>query len=364
MAEATRASRLSTEAEGPSPGAPRSLPKDAVLDVLELAVAFKSDTGITQVVHDVSFTVTRGEVLALVGESGSGKSVTSLALMQLTPPAPRTRLSGSALFRGRDGVVRDLLSLPESGMQQMRGDEISMIFQEPMTSLNPVQTVGMQIAEAMIFHRGMGRREALGEAERLFELVGIPEARRRLSAYPHQLSGGMRQRVMIAMALACGPSMLIADEPTTALDVTVQAQILELLLGLRARMGTSILFITHNLGVVAEIADRVMVMYAGRIVEKGAVVPVLKHPVMPYTRQLLRSVPRLDLPEVSGASLETIPGSVPDPTRLPAGCTFHPRCTYAEPGVCDADVPPLEEAAENHFLRCHRWRAIAAMGAA
>jgi oligopeptide transport system ATP-binding protein len=174
----------------------------------------------------------------------------------------------------------------------------------------------------------------------------------------------MRQRIMIAMALACGPSMLIADEPTTALDVTVQAQILELLLGLRERMGTSILFITHNLGVVAEIADRVMVMYAGRIVEKGAVVEVLKHPVMPYTRQLLRSVPRLELPQVSGASLETIPGSVPDPTRLPAGCTFHPRCAYAEPGICDASVPPLEEAAENHFLRCHRWRAIAAMGAA
>ena len=363
MAEATQAPTLSTQASGLASGAAHSIAGDAVLEVAGLGVAFKSETGRIQVVHDVSFTLKRGEVLALVGESGSGKSVTSLALMQLTPPSPRTRLNGSALFRGRDGVVRDLLVLPETEMQAMRGNEISMIFQEPMTSLNPVQTVGMQIAEAMIFHRGLKRREALGEAQGLLERVGIPEARRRLYAYPHQLSGGMRQRIMIAMALACNPSVLIADEPTTALDVTVQAQILELLQGLRAGMGTSILFITHNLGVVAEIADRVMVMYAGRIVEQGSVVPVLKHPAMPYTRRLLRSVPRLDLPEASGTSLETIPGSVPDPAHLPTGCTFHPRCAYAERGLCDVKVPPIEEVAENHQLRCLRWRAVAAASA-
>ena len=340
MAEATQAPTLSTQASGLASGAAHSIAGDAVLEVSGLGVAFKSETGRIQVVHDVSFTLKRGEVLALVGESGSGKSVTSLALMQLTPPAPRTRLNGSALFRGRDGVVRDLLVLPETEMQAMRGNEISMIF-----------------------HRGLKRREALGEAQGLLERVGIPEARRRLYAYPHQLSGGMRQRIMIAMALACNPSVLIADEPTTALDVTVQAQILELLQGLRAGMGTSILFITHNLGVVAEIADRVMVMYAGRIVEQGSVVPVLKHPAMPYTRRLLRSVPRLDLPEASGTSLETIPGSVPDPAHLPTGCTFHPRCAYAERGLCDVKVPPIEEVAENHQLRCLRWRAVAAASA-
>jgi oligopeptide transport system ATP-binding protein len=332
---------------------------DVVLEAKNLGVAFRSEAGLTQVVHDVSFSVRRGEVLALVGESGSGKSVTSLALMRLTQPAPRTELTGSALFRDRDGVVRNLLALSETDMQGMRGNEISMIFQEPMTSLNPVQPVGIQIAEAIIYHRGVSRRPALEEAERLLELVGISEARRRLSAYPHHLSGGMRQRVMIAMALACDPSMLIADEPTTALDVTVQAQILELLRELRARMGTAIMFITHNLGVVAEIADRVMVMYAGRIVEQGSVMSVLKHPVMPYTKRLLRSVPRLEIPDRSGAALETIPGSVPDPSRLPTGCSFHPRCDHAQRTLCDVTVPKIEEVSADHLVRCHRWRAIA-----
>jgi oligopeptide transport system ATP-binding protein len=306
-------------------------------------------------VRDVSFTLRRGETLALVGESGSGKSVTSLAVMRLTPPAPRARLAGSALFRGRDGPVRDLVALPESEMETIRGNEISMIFQEPMTSLNPVLQVGLQIAEAIIYHRGQSRREALGEAERLLELVGIPEPRRRLSAYPHHLSGGMRQRVMIAMALACGPSVLIADEPTTALDVTVQAQILELLKELQSRTGTAILFITHNLGVVAEIADRVMVMYAGRIVEQGGTVPVLKQPLMPYTQRLLRSVPSLERVGENAPVLEAIAGNE---LHMPSGCSFHPRCVHAEGGVCDAAVPGMEEAAQGHLLRCHRWRAI------
>ena len=345
---------------GPSAiAAMQVVPEDTVLEVKNLGVAFRSEAGLTQVVHDVSFTVKRGEVLALVGESGSGKSVTGLALMRLTQPAPRTELTGSALFRGRDGVTRNLLALSETDMQGMRGNEISMIFQEPMTSLNPVQTVGMQIAEAIIYHRVMGRRSALEETERLLELVGISEARRRLSVYPHHLSGGMRQRVMIAMALACDPSVLIADEPTTALDVTVQAQILELLQELRARMGTAIVFITHNLGVVAEIAHRVMVMYAGRIVEQGSVMTVLKHPMMPYTRRLLRSVPRLEIRDRSGAALEAIPGSVPDPSRLPSGCSFHPRCDYAQRTLCDVTVPKIEEVSVDHLIRCHRWRAIA-----
>jgi len=356
MSQAASSSARAVSSKVPAPATPAD---NVVLAVSGLRVAFRSEAGLTQVVHDVSFSVKRGEVLALVGESGSGKSVTSLALMRLSPPPPRSTLAGSALFRCRDGKVRDLLTLPEAEMQRVRGNEISMIFQEPMTSLNPVQTVGMQIAEAIMYHRDCKRREALEEAGRLIELVGIPEARRRLCAYPHQLSGGMRQRIMIAMALACDPSLLIADEPTTALDVTVQAQILELLQELRARTGTSILFITHNLGVVAEIADRVMVMYAGRIVEQGAVIPVLKHPVMPYTKRLLRSVPRLEIPSAEHPMLETISGTVPDPQRLPRGCAFHPRCAHAESGLCDADVPDIEEVSPDHFVRCLRWRAIA-----
>ncbi|SDR63751.1 oligopeptide transport system ATP-binding protein [Rhizobiales bacterium GAS113] len=336
---------------------------EIVLSVEGLGVTFQTEAGVLPAVHDVSFTLKRGETLALVGESGSGKSVTSLAIMRLTPPAPRARLTGSALFRGRNGDVRDLVALPESTMESVRGNEISMIFQEPMTSLNPVLPVGLQIAEAIIYHRAQGRRQALEEAERLLELVGIAEPRRRLSAYPHHLSGGMRQRVMIAMALACDPSVLIADEPTTALDVTVQAQILELLKDLQARTGTAILFITHNLGVVAEIADRVMVMYAGRIVEQGGTVPVLKQPLMPYTKGLLRSVPRLELVGVGAAPLEAIPGNVPDPLRLPQGCSFHPRCAHSEKTVCDVVVPQMEEASPDHLLRCHRWRAIKALEA-
>jgi len=343
---------------GPDPAIAHD--EDIVLCVKSLGVSFRIEAGLLPAVHDVSFTLRRGETLALVGESGSGKSVTSLAIMRLTPPAPRAELSGSALFRGREGTLRDLVMLPEAAMEGIRGNEISMIFQEPMTSLNPVLPVGLQIAEAIIYHRGQSRRQALAEAERLLELVGISEPRRRLFAYPHHLSGGMRQRVMIAMALACDPSVLIADEPTTALDVTVQAQILELLKELQARTGTAILFITHNLGVVAEVADRVMVMYAGRIVEQGGAVPVLKRPLMPYTQRLLRSVPSLERIGAGASSLEAIPGNVPDPLHLPPGCAFHPRCAHFEKLLCDATIPEMEEAASDHLLRCHRWRAIEA----
>ena len=346
MAEATQAPTLSTQASGLASGAAHSIAGDAVLEVSGLGVAFKSETGRIQVVHDVSFTLKRGEVLALVGESGSGKSVTSLALMQLTPPAPRTRLNGSALFRGRDGVVRDLLVLPETEMQAMRGNEISMIFQEPMTSLNPVQTVGMQIAEAMIFHRGLKRREALGEAQGLLERVGIPEARRRLYAYPHQLSGGMRQRIMIAMALACNPSVLIADEPTTALDVTVQKEILELLGKLRRELALGLLFISHDLGVVAQVADRVVVMYAGRVVEQGPAEEVLEAPRHPYTQGLLAATPRLERGKPT-----PIPGSVPQLRALPPGCAFEPRCGLRR-SECGRGVPELRRVSPQHAARC------------
>jgi oligopeptide transport system ATP-binding protein len=235
-----------------------------------------------------------------------------------------------------------------------------MVFQEAMTSLTPVHTIGEQIAEPIVHHRGTSRRAALEAAVALLDQVGIPEPRRRLSSYPHQLSGGMRQRAMIAMALACDPVLLIADEPTTALDVTIQAQILDLLRGLQQRNGMAILFITHNLGVVAEIADRVMVMYAGRVMEQAAVGPLFVRPLMPYTVGLLRSVPRLDLGRARAAVLEAIPGNVPDPAHLPRGCPFHPRCTHAEPGRCDAAVPALEAAAPSHLVRCVRWRELAA----
>ena len=335
-------------------------PADPVLDVRGLSVGFADGRALVPAVHDVGFTLQPGETLALVGESGSGKSVTSLAVMRLLPPAPRTRVSGAALLRGRDGTVRDLMALPDAAMRALRGDEIAMIFQEPMTSLNPVHRIGDQIAEAIRFHRGVDRRTALRRAERLIDRVGIPAARQRMRAYPHELSGGMRQRVMIAMALGCDPTVLIADEPTTALDVTVQAQILDLLKDLQAETGMGIVFITHNLGVVAEIADRVMVMYAGRIVERGGVVPVMTGPLMPYTRGLIASVPRLDL---RGGPMVSVPGTVPDPRAPPPGCAFAPRCPHEVPDLCDAAVPPLAEVRPGHLVRCRRWDAVAAEAA-
>jgi oligopeptide transport system ATP-binding protein len=240
----------------------------------------------------------------------------------------------------------------------VRGNEISMIFQEPMTSLNPVHRIGDQIAEAIVFHQQVSPRAAMSRAEELLDKVGIPDGRQRLAAYPHHLSGGMRQRVMIAMALACNPRVLIADEPTTALDVTVQAQILELLKELQRATGMAVIFVTHNLGVVAEIADRVTVMYAGRIVESGDVVPVMTRPLMPYTQGLLRSVPLMAAASLRLEPLEAIPGSVPDPLRLPPGCAFTPRCRYAEP-ACDKVVPRLDVADADHQVRCRRWPMFA-----
>jgi oligopeptide transport system ATP-binding protein len=339
--------------------APASLAEDEVLAVRDLSIAFRTPVGDLPAVRDVSFNLRRGETLALVGESGSGKSVTSLGILRLTPRAPFCHITGQVLLRGHDGRVRDLVSLPEEEMRDVRGRDAAMVFQEPMTSLNPVHRVGDQIAEAIRFHEGLGRRAALDKAAALLELVGIPDPRRRLSSYPHELSGGMRQRVMIAIALSCEPQLLIADEPTTALDVTIQAQILDLLRRLQERTRMAVIFITHNLGVVAEIADRVMVMYSGRVVEQAPVRPLFGAPLMPYTRGLLRSVPRLDMAGIGRERLAAIPGAVPDPLAPPPGCSFAPRCDHFEPGHCDAAVPRLERAAPEHMVRCVRWSELA-----
>ena len=330
------------------------------LSVSSLTVGFRTAEGTATVVRDVDIEIRSGETLALVGESGSGKSVTSLALMGLLPPPPRTRVSGSVILRDSQGREEDLLRLDERALRRRRGDRIAMVFQEPLTSLNPVHRIGDQIAEAIIYHRDSGRAAARARALELLEMVGIPEPRDRLEAYPHQLSGGMRQRVMIAIALALEPDVLIADEPTTALDVTVQAQVLDLMRSLQRRTGAALLFITHNFGVVAEIADRVQVMYAGQIVEEGATADVLLEPRMPYTAGLLGSVPRIEQAGEGHGDLVTIEGFVPDPAKPPAGCAFHPRCRYAQAGLCDAAAPALERTGPGRHVRCVRWRDLAA----
>lgn len=329
-----------------------------LLEVKDLKVHFFTDDGVVKAVDGVSFHIDKGETLAVVGESGSGKSVTSLAAMRLIPMPPGKIVHGEILFRGKDKVVKDLTKLSEAEMRKIRGNDIAMIFQEPMTSLNPVYTVGDQIAEAIVLHQGKSKKEALEMAADMLDLVGIPEPKKRLSNYPHQMSGGMRQRVMIAMALSCNPSLLIADEPTTALDVTIQAQILELMKKLQDEIGMSILFITHNLGVVAEMADRVVVMYGGRAVEEADVVTTFKKPLMPYTMGLLNSIPRLDRAAEHKERLEAIPGNVPNPLYMPAGCAFHPRCKYFQAGRCDQEIPPLEDAGDGHMVRCVRWAEI------
>ena len=331
---------------------------DAVLEVRELRTHFATDRGTARAVDGVSFRVRRGRTLAVVGESGSGKSVTSLSIMRLIPTPPGRIVGGEILFRGRDGRVHDLAQLPEPAMRRIRGDEIGMIFQEPMTSLNPVYTVGEQIGETLRQHRGLGRAAARAEALRILEMVRIPAAARRIDEYPHQMSGGMRQRVMIAMALACRPMLLIADEPTTALDVTIQAQILALMRQLQDETGTAILFVTHNLGVVAEIADQVVVMYAGRVVEESDARTVFKAPKHPYTKGLLASMPRLDHdPRDPSSRLGAIPGNVPSPTQVHRGCAFAPRCPLVIP-ACEEAPPPLLETTPGHRARCIRWRDV------
>ena len=327
-----------------------------LLQVEGLTVQFATDAGVVPAVTDVAFVLHRGETLALVGESGSGKSVTSLAVLRLTPDPPLCAVSGRVLLHDASGGSQDLLRLAEQNMRELRGSRLAMVFQEPMTALNPVLTVGEQVIEPLLYHRRLSRKEAMAAAESLLERVGIPEPRRRLASYPHQLSGGMRQRVMIAMALTCGPDVLIADEPTTALDVTVQAQVLELFKQLQQDTGMAIIFVTHNLGVVADIADRVLVMYAGRVVESAPRDVLFSRPLMPYTQGLLGSVPELLPCDGPRCPLQTIPGNVPSPTEMPPGCSFVPRCGLARAGVCDRTVPELEEAGARHWVRCLRWR--------
>jgi oligopeptide/dipeptide ABC transporter ATP-binding protein len=327
---------------------------DALLSIRGLTTAFETDAGRLRAVDDVSFDAQRGQTLAVVGESGCGKSVTALSVMRLVPSPPGEIEEGEIQFEGRN-----LLTLPEKEMRSVRGAQISMIFQEPMTSLNPVYSVGSQIVEAIRIHRRMGRREGRERAIEMLQLVGIPSPRERMDAYPHELSGGMRQRVMIAMALSCDPKLLIADEPTTALDVTIQAQILELLRRLQDKLGMSIVFITHDLGVVAEFANEVVVMYAGRVVEIGPVTKLFRDPLHPYTRGLLASVPPLDVSRAAGppARLPTIDGVVPRLTDLPPGCRFAERCQFraeqSDYQRCFNEEPELRRLEDGRSVRCH-----------
>ena len=315
-----------------------------LLEVRGLATAFEDDHGAARAVDGVSFTLEAGQVLGLVGESGCGKSVTALSLMRLVPPPGRV-VAGEVLLEGRE-----LLALPEREMRRLRGPGMAMIFQEPMTSLNPVLRVGSQIAEAVRIHGGVGRRAAWDRAVELLGEVGIPEPATRARDYPHQLSGGMRQRVMIAMAISCAPKVLIADEPTTALDVTIQAEILDLLRALRERHRMAVLLITHDLGVVAEQADAVAIMYAGRIVEYANVFEIFDRPLHPYTQALFRSMPSLG---GRRERLEAIGGQVPDPFHLPSGCAFRDRCPRAV-AMCATAVPPLVEKVADHRAACIR----------
>ncbi len=315
-----------------------------LLEVRDLRMVFPGEAGDARAVDGVSFTLDRGRVLGLVGESGCGKSMTALCLMRLVPP-PGHIVGGSVRFEGRE-----LLPLPEHEMRALRGAHMAMIFQEPMTALNPVLTAGSQVVEALRLHEGMSRRRARARAVELLGEVGIPDPAQRASNYPHQLSGGMRQRVMIAMAIACEPSLLLADEPTTALDVTIQAEILALLRALRERHGMAVILITHDLGVVAEQADEVAIMYAGRIVEHAPVDDLFTRPLHPYTQLLLRSMPMLG---VRHERLQVIPGQVPSLTDVPSGCAFRDRCPIRI-DACAEIVPPLDERAPGHRVACIR----------
>ncbi|MCM0020077.1 MAG: ABC transporter ATP-binding protein [Tagaea sp.] len=322
-----------------------------LLSVRDLAVAFSTERGTALAVDRVGFDVAAGEAVGLIGESGSGKSVAALSILGLLPTPPARVLSGSAVFEGRD-----LLRLPNRALRKIRGKRIGMIFQEPMTSLNPVFPIGDQIGETLRAHEGLGREGARRRAIQLLDRVGIPSPAKRLDEYPHRLSGGMRQRVMIAIALACSPKLLIADEPTTALDVTVQAQILELLRDLRDEMGMAVLLITHNMGVIAEFADRVVVMYAGRVAEEAPVGRLFDAPRHPYTQGLMDATPSLTRIE---ARLRTIPGTLPDPTQAGAGCRFAPRCALAE-AACEAARPEDTAFEPGHRVACRRLAATAA----
>jgi peptide/nickel transport system ATP-binding protein len=332
----------------PAREAPRSAAARPLLEIEDLRTYFFTRDGVVRAVDGVSLSVAEGETLAVVGESGCGKSVTSLSVLRLIQSPPGRIVSGSIRFAGRD-----LLALSEAEMRGIRGNEISMIFQEPMTSLNPVLTIGRQIGETLQLHQGLDAKAAQRRAVEMLKLVHIPEAERRIKQYPHELSGGMRQRVMIAMALACNPKLLMADEPTTALDVTIQAQILDLMRELKSKIGAAIVLITHDLGVVAEMAERVVVMYAGRKVEEARVEDLFRQPRHPYTAGLLASVPKLGS-SLSGESirLADIPGSVPSLREEIHGCPFAPRCAYATE-ICRAEMPQFEPKAPAHLAACH-----------
>jgi oligopeptide/dipeptide ABC transporter ATP-binding protein len=328
-----------------------------LLEIDDLRTHFFTTAGVVRAVDGVSYSVRAGETLGVVGESGCGKSVTALSVLRLVADPPGRIVGGAIRFAGRN-----LLALSESAMEDIRGNAISMIFQEPMTSLNPLMTIGRQISEAVVLHQGVGRREAMDRAVEALRRVHIPEPERRLHAYPHQLSGGMRQRAMIAMALSCNPKLLIADEPTTALDVTIQAQILELMRELQENSGTAIVLITHDMGVVAENADRVVVMYAGRKVEEAASDDLFDCPGHPYTRGLLGSLPNLEKAartDTRRARLNEIMGMVPSLARLPQGCCFAPRCGFATV-ACRAAFPPLEQHRPGHWVAC--WHADRLLG--
>lgn len=316
----------------------------ALLEIEGLQTHFFTSSGVVKAVDGITYNVEKGETVAVVGESGCGKSVSALSILRLVADPPGKVVGGSIMFEGKD-----LLALSDAEMRSVRGNDIAMVFQEPMTSLNPVLTIGLQLTETLKHHLNMDDEAANARAVELLGLVGISEPERRLSQYPHHLSGGMRQRVMIAMALCCDPKLIIADEPTTALDVTIQAQILELMKDLTRRLGVAMIIITHNLGVVARYADRVNVMYAGRIIETGNAIDIYHRPKHPYTLALLKSVPRLDQPRV--AKLDPVEGQPPDLSKLDGGCPFRPRCRYAT-DKCAETYPALEKIEGNHFAAC------------
>ena len=321
--------------------------QELLLDIRGLRTQFFTDDGLARAVDGVSYSLEKGETVGVVGESGCGKSVTALSVLRLIPDPPGKIVEGEILFEGTD-----LLQLSAADMRRIRGNDISMIFQEPMTSLNPVFTIGNQITEAVRLHQGLNKKDALAKAVEALKLVGIPVPERRVHEYPHQLSGGMRQRAMIAMALSCNPKVLIADEPTTALDVTIEAQILDLMRTLQEELGTAIIMITHDLGVIADIARKVVVMYAGKIVEQAPVERIFASPNHPYTQGLLQSLPRVDK-DASGAKqrLQEIPGIVPSLLNLPTGCKFASRCPSVMP-QCKEQEPPLEPVATDHYSAC------------
>jgi peptide/nickel transport system ATP-binding protein len=349
MAQAD-AAYVATPAKAPAARA------EPILDIADLRTWFFTRDGVVRAVDGVSFYVLPGETLAIVGESGCGKSVTALSVLRLIPSPPGRIVSGAIRFAGRD-----LLGLSEAEMREVRGNEISMIFQEPMTSLNPVLTIGHQISETLTLHQGLDRRAALAKSADMLHLVHIPEAERRINEYPHQLSGGMRQRVMIAMALACNPKLLIADEPTTALDVTIQAQILDLMRELKHKIDAAIVLITHDLGVVAEMAQRVVVMYAGKKAEEAPVAALFRRPLHPYTKGLLASVPRLgaSLHHERAPRLAEIPGTVPSLKEPIPGCPFETRCPFAT-DICRREMPAFDEKEPGHFAACFHSDRVAA----